>query len=128
VKSDDQLPRVFQANLDRLFQRVMPPAMDVLAVQPTLQHGEAHSMDEFQERASAQVTTTHSGACRFRAILEALDPNLAPQRRQSELAANRQGVSACGKKRQNERGNDERLNSRYAVVINLRTAAEHRVS
>lgn len=51
----NQLPRVFQANLDRLFQRVMMPAMDALTVHPELEHGEANSIDEFLDRASAQA-------------------------------------------------------------------------
>lgn len=49
----DQLPRVFQANLDRLFQRVMLPAVDALIIHPILEHGEAGSIDEFLDRATA---------------------------------------------------------------------------
>ncbi|NKL24790.1 hypothetical protein [Rhizobium leguminosarum] len=52
---NEQLPRVFQANLDRLFVRVIQPTMDALALHPVLEHGEAGSMDEFLDRAATQV-------------------------------------------------------------------------
>ncbi|MGZ2433913.1 hypothetical protein ACVITL_004578 [Rhizobium pisi] len=52
---NEQLPRVFQANLDRLFVRVIQPTMDALALHRVLEHGEAGSMDEFLDRAATQV-------------------------------------------------------------------------
>jgi hypothetical protein len=55
VSPINQLPRVFQANLDRLFQRVMMPAMEALTVHPELDQGEANSIDQFLDRAFAQV-------------------------------------------------------------------------
>src|SRR5262245_1034774 len=51
----DQLPRVFQANLDRLFVRVIQPAMDALVLHPVFEEGEGASMNEFLDRAAAQV-------------------------------------------------------------------------
>lgn len=91
----DQLPRVFQANLDRLFQRVMLPAMDALIVHPILEHGEAGSMDEFLDRAAAQVDnyTANEAAKSFVLMLAAVferqlsiwarlvQPESAPKRR-----------------------------------------------
>lgn len=52
---NEQLPRVFQANLDRLFVHVIQPTMDALALHPVLEHGDAGSMDEFLDRAATQV-------------------------------------------------------------------------
>ncbi len=51
----DNLPRIFQANTDRLFQRVINPGLSVLPIHPVLTFGEARSMDEFLHRAAAQV-------------------------------------------------------------------------
>lgn len=47
----DQLPRIFQANLDRLFDRLM----DGLPRHAVLEIGEAGGLDQFLDRASAQV-------------------------------------------------------------------------
>ena len=51
----DQLPRIFQANLARLFERVIQPAMEALPVHSSLETGEAATMDQFLDRAAAQV-------------------------------------------------------------------------
>ncbi|WP_303522846.1 hypothetical protein, partial [Staphylococcus pasteuri_A] len=51
----DQLPRIFQANLARLFERVVQPAMEALPVHSSLESGEAATMDQFLVRAAAQV-------------------------------------------------------------------------
>lgn len=51
----DQLPRIFQANLARLFDRVIQPGLDALPVHPRLEHGEATTLDQFLDRAAAQV-------------------------------------------------------------------------
>jgi hypothetical protein len=51
----DNLPRVFQANIDPLFQRVLYPGLSALSIHPVLFFGEAASMDEFLDRAAAQV-------------------------------------------------------------------------
>ncbi|HDR9053168.1 TPA: hypothetical protein QDB02_000865 [Burkholderia vietnamiensis] len=51
----DSLPRIFQANIDRLFQRVIRPGLDALPIHPELQFGETTSLDEFLDRAAAQV-------------------------------------------------------------------------
>lgn len=51
----EQLPRIFQANLARLYERVIQPAIDGLVLHPVLERGEASSMDEFLDRAAAQV-------------------------------------------------------------------------
>jgi len=51
----EQLPRIFQANLARLYERVIQPAIDSLVLHPVLERGEASSMDEFLDRAAAQV-------------------------------------------------------------------------
>ncbi|GES46086.1 hypothetical protein RsS62_53380 [Rhizobium dioscoreae] len=70
----DQLPRVFQANLDRLFQRVILPAMDALIVHPILEPGEADSLEEFLDRAAAQVDnyTANEAAKSFVLMLAAV--------------------------------------------------------
>lgn len=51
----ERLPRIFQANLARLYERVIQPAMDGLVLHPVLERGEASSMDEFLTRAATQV-------------------------------------------------------------------------
>jgi len=51
----DHLPRTFQANTDRLFQRIIRPGLDSLLIHQELQFGEAASLDEFLARAAAQV-------------------------------------------------------------------------
>lgn len=51
----DQLPRVFQANLARLFDRIILPGLDALAVHPRPERGEAATLDAFLDRAAAQV-------------------------------------------------------------------------
>lgn len=51
----DQLPRVFQANLSRLFDRIILPGLDALAVHSRLERGEATTLVAFFDRAAAQV-------------------------------------------------------------------------
>lgn len=51
----EQLPRIFQANLSRFFDRVIWPGMDALTAHPTLATGEAQSLEQFLDRAAAQV-------------------------------------------------------------------------
>ncbi|WP_028215630.1 hypothetical protein [Paraburkholderia mimosarum] len=53
--SGDNLPRVFQANTDRLFQRLIWPGLNALPIHAELRFGEAASMNEFLNRAAAQV-------------------------------------------------------------------------
>ena len=51
----DNLPRVFQANTDRLFQRLIRPGLEALPIHAELRFGETTSMEEFLDRAAAQV-------------------------------------------------------------------------
>lgn len=51
----DALPRVFQANLGRLFERVILPVLDSLPRHATLETGVAATLDQFLDRAAAQV-------------------------------------------------------------------------
>lgn len=51
----DQMPRVFQANIDRFYQRVIVPALASLRRHAVLTVGEAASMDAFLDRCAAQV-------------------------------------------------------------------------
>ena len=51
----DNLPRIFQANVDRLFQGVILPGLNALPIHAELRFGEAPSMEEFLERAKAQT-------------------------------------------------------------------------
>jgi hypothetical protein len=55
MSAGDNLPRVFQANTDRLFQRLIRPGLDALPIHAELRFGEAASMEEFLDRAAAQV-------------------------------------------------------------------------
>lgn len=49
------LPRIYQCNLDRFFQRVVAPLIGQLPVHARLETGEAKSYDEFLDRCGAQV-------------------------------------------------------------------------
>lgn len=51
----DELPRVFQANLGRLFDRVILPVLESLPHHALLETGEAATLDQFLDRAKAQV-------------------------------------------------------------------------
>ena len=51
----DQLPRIFQANADRFYRRVVLATLDQLPTHGTLAVGQASSMDEFLEQCAAQV-------------------------------------------------------------------------
>lgn len=51
----DQLPRVFQANLARLYERVISPVLDSMPYHGALETGEAVNLDQFLDRAAAQV-------------------------------------------------------------------------
>jgi hypothetical protein len=51
----DNLPRIFQANVDHLFQRVILPGLNALPIHAELRFREAPSMEEFLERARAQT-------------------------------------------------------------------------
>lgn len=51
----DLLPTVFQANIDRLFQRVISPGLSSVTVHDRLMFGEAASLDEFLSWTAAQA-------------------------------------------------------------------------
>jgi hypothetical protein len=70
----EQLPRIFQANLAQLCKRIIQFAIDGLAPHPVLERGEASSMDEFLDRAAAQVDnyTTNEAAKSFVLTLAAV--------------------------------------------------------
>ncbi|AJA07287.1 hypothetical protein SKP52_01750 [Sphingopyxis fribergensis] len=55
MSTAEQLPRIFQANLGRFFDRVILPVMDKLPSHAELETGEADSLDQFLDRAVAQV-------------------------------------------------------------------------
>lgn len=51
----DQLPRIFQANLGRLADRVILPGLHALPLHASLETGAAPTLDAFLDRAAAQV-------------------------------------------------------------------------
>lgn len=55
MNTTNQLPRVFQANVDRFYQRVILPALDQIPMHDTLIVGEARTIDEFLDQCAAQV-------------------------------------------------------------------------
>ena len=55
MSTAEQLPRIFQANLGRFFDRVILPVMDKLPSHAELETGETDSLDQFLDRAAAQV-------------------------------------------------------------------------
>ncbi|HEY9235230.1 MAG TPA: hypothetical protein VIP08_09375 [Phenylobacterium sp.] len=52
---EHQLPRVFQANILRLYDRVVRPGVELLPVHSELAFGMAPTLDAFLDRAAAQV-------------------------------------------------------------------------
>lgn len=70
----DNLPRIFQANLDRLFQRMIVPGLEALLIHVPLHSGETASMDEFQTSVIGQVDnyTANEGAKAYALVLAGL--------------------------------------------------------
>lgn len=52
---EQQLPRIFQANIVRLFERVVRPGLALLPTHAELAFGVAPTLDAFLDRAAAQV-------------------------------------------------------------------------
>jgi hypothetical protein len=55
MSEPDNLPRIFQANIDRLYQRVILPGLEALPIHAKLRFGEAQSMEEFLAWAKAMA-------------------------------------------------------------------------
>jgi hypothetical protein len=70
----DQLPRIFQANADRFYQRVILKALESLPTHGTLAVGETADMDEFLDRCAAQVEnhTANEAAKAFALTLDGM--------------------------------------------------------
>lgn len=70
----DQLPRIFQANIDRFYQRVVVTALSQLSTHTELVVGEASDMDEFLDRCAAMVDnyTANEAAKAFALTLDGL--------------------------------------------------------
>ena len=71
---EEQLPRIFQANIARLFDRVVKPGMALLPVHSELVFGVAPTMHAFLDRAAAQVDnyTANEAAKAFALTLSAV--------------------------------------------------------
>lgn len=74
MSQPDNLPRIFQANVDRLFQRIILPGLRALPIHAELHFGEAASMDQFLDRAKAQTDnyTANEGAKSYTLTLAGL--------------------------------------------------------
>ena len=74
MSEPDTLPRIFQANVDRLFQRVIVQGLNALPIHAELRFGETQSMEEFLARAKAQTDnyTANEGAKAFTLALAGL--------------------------------------------------------
>lgn len=70
----DNVPRIFQANIDRIFKRLIHPSLEALQIHPELQFGEAGTMDELLDRSAAIVDnyTANEAAKAFTMMLAAL--------------------------------------------------------
>jgi hypothetical protein len=55
MSAPSYLPRNFQANVDRLFARIIGPVLLALPIHAELQSGETKDMDVFLDRCAAQV-------------------------------------------------------------------------
>jgi hypothetical protein len=74
MSEPDNLPRIFQANVDRLFQRVILLGLNALPIYAELRFGDAPSMEEFLARAKAQTDnyTANEGAKAYTLALAGL--------------------------------------------------------
>ncbi|THK33640.1 hypothetical protein EHS39_35115 [Ensifer sp. MPMI2T] len=74
MTTPDYLPRIFQANIDRLFQRVILPGLHALPVHAELCAEEASSMNDLLMKAEAQVDnyTASEGAKAYTLVLAGL--------------------------------------------------------
>jgi hypothetical protein len=74
MNTPDNLPRIFQANIDRLFQRVVLPGLNALPIRAELRFGEAPSMEDLLLRTEAQVDnyTASEGAKAYALALAGL--------------------------------------------------------
>lgn len=70
----DQLPRIFQANTDRFYQRVIVATLSQLSSHEDLLVGEASDMDEFLDRCAAMVDnyTANEAAKAFALTLDGM--------------------------------------------------------
>jgi hypothetical protein len=70
----DQLPRVFQANVDRFYRRVILATLDQLRAHEKLDVGQTSNMEEFLARCAAQVDnhTANEAAKAFALTLDGL--------------------------------------------------------
>ncbi|OYY13339.1 MAG: hypothetical protein B7Y70_02440 [Rhizobiales bacterium 35-68-8] len=70
----DNVPRIFQANIDRIFKRLIHPSLEALQIHPELQFGEAGTMDELLDRSAAIVDNykANEAAKAFTMMLAAL--------------------------------------------------------
>lgn len=70
----DQLPRIFQANIDRFYQHVVMTALSQLSTHTELAVGEAADIDEFLDRCAAMVDnyTANEAAKAFALTLDGL--------------------------------------------------------
>ncbi|WP_245306982.1 hypothetical protein [Agrobacterium salinitolerans] len=55
IHPKDELPRIFQANLFRFYERVVAPAFDNLLEPPPLEFGDVDTIDVYLDRTAAQV-------------------------------------------------------------------------
>lgn len=74
MNNSDLLPRVFQSNVDRFYQRVILTTLDQLPVHHTLVVGQANTMQEFLDRCVAQVDnyTANEAAKAFALTLDGM--------------------------------------------------------
>jgi hypothetical protein len=74
MNTTDQLPRVFQANADRFYQRVILATLSQLRTHNSLIVGQADIMDEFLDRCAAQVDnyTANEAAKAFALTLDGI--------------------------------------------------------
>ena len=70
----DPLPANFQANIDRLLQRLILPGLNGLKIHDDLKFGEAPTMEEFLSWSAAQVDnhTANEAAKAFTLVLSAM--------------------------------------------------------
>jgi hypothetical protein len=98
MNEPDSLPRIFQANVDRLYQRVILPGLNALPIHAELRFGEAQSMEEFRDWAKEQTDnyTANEGAKAYTLALAGLFE------RQLRIWARIQGTGPLHNKARNE--------------------------
>jgi hypothetical protein len=99
MSAPDNLPRIFQANIHRFFERIVLPGLNALPIHPELRFGQTQSMDEFSKwaKALADNYTANEGAKAYTLGLAGLFHNFSNSRPRKNLTIFRISHFSTGK-------------------------------